>query len=131
VTSVLFLCTENACRSQIAEAFAHRHNPGTFAIYSSGSAPSGVVNPKAVSSMEKVGYDLASHSSKPVSSLDAARFDIIISMGCGDKCPELAAPHREDWGIPDPKHLDESEFDRIRDSIEAKVLDLYQRLALA
>jgi len=129
VTSVLFLCTENACRSQIAEAFAHRHNPGHFKVYSSGSAPSGVVNPKAISSMKKVGYDLTAHTSKTVASLGPARFDVIVSMGCGDKCPELTASHREDWGIHDPKHLDAKEFDGIRDNIESRVLELYQRLA--
>jgi protein-tyrosine-phosphatase len=125
---VLFLCVENSCRSQIAEAFAKSLLSDVCESYSSGSNPSGVVNPKAIASMERAGYDLTSHSSKPISSLPTHQFDLAITMGCGDFCPEIAADSFQDWQIPDPKHLDAQGFDKIRDEIKEKVAELKHQL---
>ena len=61
---VLFVCVENSNRSQMAEAFAKMHGEGVLEAYSAGSAPSGVVNPKAIASLAAVGYDLSTHTSK-------------------------------------------------------------------
>ena len=114
----LFICVENSCRSQMAEAFARM--AGAEA-YSAGSASSGIVNPKAIASMAEVGYDLAAHKSESVDALPSGAFDVVVSMGCGDACPTVAATRRIEWKIPDPKHMDPQEFAKVRDRIRAQV----------
>ncbi len=118
---VIFVCIENSCRSQIAEAFGKIHGEGTLEVYSSGSKPSGQVNPRAIEFMAELDYDLAQHDSKPLSDFDGMHFDYAITMGCGDECPMIVADTREDWGIPDPKHEDAERFREIRSIIEDKV----------
>jgi protein-tyrosine-phosphatase len=125
---VLFVCIENSCRSQIAEAFAKIHGKDVLEPYSSGSRPSGIVNPKAVASMKEIGYDLTTHKSKSLSDIPDIEYDHVITMGCGDACPYVRAKHREDWGIPDPKDMDEEGFRKVRSTIEEKVKELVQRL---
>jgi len=92
---VLFVCVENANRSQMAEAFARIHGGAVIDAHSAGSKPSGIINPKAVRLMAEVGYDLSAHGS---TSLDATTgaFDAVITMGCGDSCPWVPAQLRED-----------------------------------
>src|SRR5438128_213918 len=99
---VLFVCIENSCRSQIAEAFARIHAAGRVEAYSAGSRPSGRVNERAVEFMREVGYDLGVHESKGLGELPDVTFDVAVTMGCGDECPLVRAARREDWGIPDP-----------------------------
>lgn len=124
----LFVCIENSCRSQIAEAFARIHGSGVIEPYSSGSRPSGIVNPKAIASMEEIGYDMSTHKSKSLSDIPDIEYDYVITMGCGDECPFVRAKHREDWGIPDPKDMDEDGFRGVRDTIEEKVKGVLQKL---
>lgn len=125
---VVFVCVENSCRSQIAEAFARIHNPGEVEVYSSGSRPSGTVNEKAVAAMAELDYDLTKHASKPLNEIPDVAYDAVITMGCGDECPTLRGLRREDWGVPDPKHLPMDEFRAVRDRIEAKVKTLLREL---
>lgn len=127
--NIVFVCVENSCRSQMAEALARMHQPNGYAIYSAGSRPSGVVNPRAVEVMAELHYDLSRHQSRSLDHLPDLDYDAVITMGCGDNCPELSAKIKEDWGLPDPKHLPIDEFRQVRDRIEQQVLDLYQRLA--
>ena len=124
---VVFVCVENSCRSQIAEAFARIFDPGAD-VYSAGSRPSGQVNPKAIASMKEVGYDLTTHASKGLDELPNVEFDAAITMGCGDECPHLRAKLHADWGIPDPKHLSPEEFRAVRDLIAEKVRALIMRI---
>ena len=121
---IVFVCVENSCRSQIAEAFARMANRADIEVFSSGSRPSGVVNPKAIASMRRLGYDLSTHRSKGLDELPQVEFDWAITMGCGDECPYLRASNRADWGIPDPKFLADAEFDAVRDLISNKVREL-------
>lgn len=124
---VLFVCVENANRSQMAEAFARIHGGEIIDALSAGSRPSGVINPKAVRFMAEVGYDLSEHGSTSLDAITGA-FDAVITMGCGDSCPWVPARIREDWALPDPKHMDDDEYRQARDAIEAKVRDLLGRL---
>jgi len=128
---LLFVCVENSCRSQMAEAFARRlGGPGVLA-QSAGSRPSGVVNPRAVASMRELGYDLAAHASKSLADVappGAPAFDVVVTMGCGDACPWVPAARREDWQVPDPKAMEPAEFARVRDQIEERVRGLLVRL---
>jgi arsenate reductase (thioredoxin) len=128
---IVFVCVENSCRSQMAEAFAHLHFPEGVSVYSSGSRPSGKVNSRAVEFMREIGYDLQTHRSKGLHELPPGRFEYAITMGCGDECPLIDAVHREDWGIPDPKEMSAEKFREIRDLIEARVKELVERIRLA
>ena len=121
---ILFVCVENSCRSQIAEAFGIMHGKGIVEVYSSGSKASGVVNPKAIASMKEVGYDLSKHQSLGLDKIPQIHWDYAITMGCGDECPMILADNREDWGLPDPKHMEPKEFAKVRDIIEREVVDL-------
>ena len=118
---LLFVCVENSNRSQMAEAFARIHGGEEVEAYSAGSRPSGIVNPKAIASMAEIGYDLSKHESKSLEEVPEVEYDFVATMGCGDACPFVRAKRRDDWQIPDPKHLDPDEFRKIRDLIEAQV----------
>jgi arsenate reductase len=117
----LFVCVENANRSQMAEAFARIHGGPNVDASSAGSNPSGRINPKAVAAMREVGYDLSSHRSISLDELPELEFDVVVTMGCGDACPNVRAAQREDWEIPDPAAMTEAEFRVVRDLIESKV----------
>lgn len=119
----VFVCVENSNRSQMAEAFARMTG---IEACSAGSKPSGKVNPKAIDAMRELGYDLTTHDSKSLDDLPNEPFDIAVTMGCGDQCPNLRAKRREDWKIPDPKEMSPDQFREIRDLIGAKVKELLQ-----
>ena len=125
---VLFVCVENSCRSQMAEAFARIHGAGNVEAYSAGSRPSGKVIPKAIESMKVIGYDLGSHKSKSLDDLPDVQWDFVATMGCRDECPFIRATQREDWQIPDPKDMPPEEFGDVRDLIEEKVRAICRRL---
>lgn len=119
---LLFVCVENSCRSQMAEAFARIHGGDNVEAYSAGSHPSGVVNPKAIEFMREIGYDLTTHRSKSPDDLPDVEWDFVATMGCGDECPLIRAKHREDWEIPDPKNMPPDDFRTVRDQIESAVV---------
>jgi len=127
---VLFVCVENSNRSQMAEAFAKIHGKGKVEAYSSGSRPSGKVNPKAIEAMKELGYDLTTHSSKSLDEIPDVEYDFVATMGCGDECPFVRAKIREDWQIPDPKHLEPEEFRKVRDLIEQKVKEMLEKIGV-
>ncbi len=125
---ILFVCVENSCRSQMAEAFAKMHGKGILEVYSAGSKASGIVNEKAITSMKEVGYDLGAHKSKSLNDIPEAEYDFTITMGCGDECPYVRSKYRQDWDIPDPKNMNEHDFNMVRDIIENKVLSLINEI---
>jgi protein-tyrosine-phosphatase len=114
----VFVCVENSNRSQMAEAFARMAG---VEAYSAGSRPSGKVNPNAIEAMRELGYDLSTHHSKSLAELEGVDFDVAVTMGCGDACPNLRARRREDWQIPDPKEMPPERFREVRDLIASKV----------
>lgn len=118
---VLFVCVENSCRSQIAEGFARKWGEDVLDVFSAGSRPSGRINPTAVAVMKEAGVDLGPQSSKGLADVPSDGWDYVITMGCGDACPFVAARRRTDWGVPDPKNLPLTEFRAVRDRIEEKV----------
>lgn len=124
---VLFVCVENANRSQMAEAFARLHGGDGVEALSAGSRPSGVINPKVIRSMAELGVDLSTHASKSLDDVTGA-FDAVVTMGCGDSCPWVPAKRREDWALPDPKHLDGDEYRAVRDEISRRVRELLATL---
>jgi len=125
---LLFVCIENSNRSQMAEAFARMHGGDKVEAASAGSRPSGKVNPRAIEFMREVGYDLSKHSSKSIDEFNNQVIDVAVTMGCGDACPLVKAKRREDWQIPDPKHLSPDEYRNVRNLIERKVKELLNSL---
>jgi protein-tyrosine-phosphatase len=119
--NVLFVCVENSCRSQMAEAFANMYGQSIIKAFSAGSRPSGKINHKAIRSMEKIGYNLSVHASKGLDEIPDIEYDLVVTMGCGDECPVIRAKQRQDWSIPDPKHMNAKMFAEVRDHIRDKV----------
>lgn len=117
----LFVCIENSNRSQMAQAFAKIWGGEHVAAYSAGSRPSGKINPKAIAAMAELGYDLRSHDSKSLDEIPNMCYDYVVTMGCGDACPWVAANHRMDWQIPDPRAMEPEDFNKVRDLIAEKV----------
>jgi len=112
----------------MAEAFGNILGAGVIDPYSSGSRPSGAVNGKAIASMQEVGYDLSSHTSKSLTDIPPVEYDVVVTMGCGDECPFVQARKREDWNVPDPKDLSPDQFRKIRDEIQRKVKEVLSRM---
>ena len=127
---VLFVCVENANRSQMAEAFARLHGAGRVEALSAGSRPSGSINPRATQFMAELGYDLSRHRSKSLDEVaaDDRGFAAVVTMGCGDACPWVTAERREDWALPDPKHMDDDAYRAVRDDISERVRKLLDSL---
>jgi protein-tyrosine-phosphatase len=125
---VLFVCVENSNRSQMAEAFARIHGSGKVEAHSAGSRPSGRVNEKAIAAMREKGYDLTAHRSKSLDEIPPGQYEVAVTMGCGDACPQVDARRREDWAIPQPKDMGPEEFRTVRDLIERKVIELLATL---
>lgn len=125
---LLFVCVENSNRSQMSQAFAKIVGGDKVEAYSAGSRPSGIVNPKAIASMQELGYDLSKHDSKSLDDIPDVEYDAVVTMGCGDACPFVKAKRREDWQIPDPKHMEPEDFRKVRDFIREKVQGLLAEL---
>jgi protein-tyrosine-phosphatase len=108
----------------MAEGFARSLGKDRVEAHSSGSKPSGVVNPKAVASMKEIGIDLTTHTSTGLDALPEGEWDALVTMGCGDACPQVPAKRRYDWALEDPKHMPPEEFAQVRDTIKAHVEEL-------
>ena len=114
---ILFVCIGNACRSQMAEGFAKSLAGAKIEVFSAGSRPAGFVAPQAVQTMQERGIDISRQNSKGLSQIPQEKYDAIVTMGCGDACPHLAARKRFDWNIQDPMGRDDRTFQEIRDEI--------------
>jgi|TARA_X000000950_G_C13675976_1_gene561938 protein-tyrosine-phosphatase len=123
VNRVLFVCVENACRSQLAEAIANAKFGDYLQAFSAGSNPAKTINPKAINSLARKGIVLKNKKPKNVLAYEGQDFEFCVTMGCGDACPAFLSAETIDWNIPDPKHMNDSEFDQIRDLIEKKIIE--------
>lgn len=128
-TKVLFLCTGNSCRSQMAEGFLRAYGADRYEAYSAGIKPS-VVNPLAVAVMREVGIDISAHRSKDVAEFLGQHFATIITVcdNANEHCPIFPGPAvREHWPFDDPAHAqgnaDEQRevFRRVRDEISTRI----------
>lgn len=128
---ILFVCTENAGRSQMAEGFArHWASKQGLAVeaYSAGSRPSGKINPLAAEAMKEKEIDLSRQRSKGLEEVPVTIWDALVTMGCEDRCPSFPAKKRADWELEDPKGKDLESVRKIRDQIETKVKTLLEML---
>ncbi len=123
-----FICVHNSCRSQIAEALGKHFASDVFESYSAGTESKPAINQDAVR-LVRQHYNIdmeATQHSKLID--DIPPLDIVITMGCNVECPYLPSKHREDWGLDDPSGQDDTVFERTIKTIEAKVLELKERI---
>lgn len=128
--TIVFVCVENSNRSQMAEAFARLCSNNRVNAFSAGSRPSGSVNPKAITAMKDFGYDLSTHRSKSLDDLPAIDFDAVVTMGCGDSCPNISSSFRDDWSLPDPRDMNPETYRQICQVIREKVQALLKNLGV-
>jgi arsenate reductase len=127
---VLFVCTENACRSQMASAFAQRHAGDRIEAVCAGSAPAKEINPLMIEAMGEKNIDMAFRKPKTISAAAGhGKPDLIISMGCGDACPLFPDAPNEEWDLEDPAGKPISLMREIRDDIEKRVVELIGNLS--
>ena len=124
--NVLFVCVENAGRSQMAEAFFRKFTENKFNVISAGTTPSPKLNPIVVQVMEEIGIDMTEQSPKTLSDSMISSSLKTVNMGCMDKesCPALFVKDVIDWNVPDPKEKTIDQVREIRDQIKNKVLNL-------
>ena len=118
---ILFVCVQNASRSQMAQGFAEVFGKGRVEIYSAGSRPSSQINPLAIEVMKEKDIDLSGRLPKGLNDLPPVEMDYLITMGCEETCPAVPAKKIIEWQIPDPKGKPIDEVRKIRDVLEAKV----------
>ena len=128
---VLFVCVQNAGRSQMAAGLVKLRSQGRIHVRSAGSAPGEEVNPVAIQAMEEIGVDMNEEFPKPLTDEVVRAADVVITMGCGDACPLYPGKRYEDWELDDPANQDLETVRRIRDEIDACVQKLIGELLAA
>jgi arsenate reductase len=121
---VLFLCTHNAGRSQMALGFFEKSAGDAAIAWSGGTEPGNEVNPVAIAAMAERGIDISTEYPKPWTDEIVGAADVVITMGCGDACPIFPGKRYEEWTLDDPADQNLAAVRPIRDEIERRVLDL-------
>jgi arsenate reductase (thioredoxin) len=127
---VLFLCTHNAGRSQMALGWFNRLAGDAAVAWSGGSEPGIEVNPAAVEAMAEVGIDITEEYPKPWTDEIVRAADVVVTMGCGDACPLFPGKRYEDWELEDPYGQGVEVVRPIRDEIEQRVRTLLEELGI-
>jgi protein-tyrosine-phosphatase len=124
--TILFVCVENAGRSQIAEGFFKKYALKGFRSLSAGTNPAYHINPVVVEAMKEVGIDISKQRSKELTDEMIRDSDKVVNMGCMDKnfCPTMWLPKVIEWGLEDPKGQSLEKVREIRDEIEQRVKEL-------
>ena len=127
---ILFVCVENAGRSQMAEAFFKKFMPKGFEVISAGTKPSDKVNPIVLQAMNEIGIDMKNQTPKTITQQIIFESEKAVNMGCIDQesCPALFLKDVLDWQISDPKEKPIEQVREIRDQIKSKVIDLIKSL---
>jgi protein-tyrosine-phosphatase len=128
VPEVMFVCTHNAGRSQMAAALLSQQAAGRVQVTSAGSQPASELNPAVVQAMAEIGLDISAESPKPLTAGQVRAADIVITMGCGDACPVYPGQRHLDWDLPDPAGLTLEQVRPIRDEIARRVSALLSEL---
>jgi protein-tyrosine-phosphatase len=128
IPKVLFVCTHNAGRSQMAAELLDHQAAGRVRVTSAGSHPAAQLNPAVVQAMAEIGLDLSHEYPKPLTTDKVQAADVVITMGCGDACPIYPGKRYEDWDLPDPAGLDLADVRPIRDEIGRRVRQLLAEL---
>jgi len=128
--TVLFVCIENAGRSQMAEGFFRKYAPREYVPLSAGTTPTEKINPLAIQAMKEIGIDIAEQKPKVLTDEMIRKSSKIVNMGCMDRqsCPALFVNNMIEWSIPDPKNKPIDEVRKIRDEIEIRIMEFVATL---
>ena len=129
VPEVLFVCVQNAGRSQMAAGLLDKLAAGRVHVRSAGSEPADQINPAVREAMTEVGVNLDKEFPKPLTDEVVRAADAVITMGCGDACPIYPGKRYEDWELDDPAELDLDGVRRVRDQIQDRVQQLLTEVA--
>jgi arsenate reductase len=128
MANALFVCLQNAGRSQMSQALFERAAEGRHQARSAGTTPADRVHPEVVEVMGEVGIDLADRVPHGLTEEDARWADVVVTMGCGDKCPYIPGRRYVDWDLPDPSGRPAAEVRATREEIERRVSELVVEL---
>ncbi len=130
--TILFVCVENAGRSQMAEGFFKKYAPNGFKTLSAGTKPVYQLNPIVVEAMKEIGIDISKQKSKELTDEMIRDSEKVVNMGCMDKnfCPTMWLPKVIEWGLEDPKGQSIEKVREIRDEIEQRIKDLVAEITI-
>ena len=128
MSTVLFVCLQNAGRSQISQALFERAANGRHHALSAGTTPAEHVHPEVIEVMREIDIDLADRRPQLLTRELAEQADIVITMGCGDQCPYIPGKRYIDWELPDPDGRPLDEVRAIRDEISLRISSLLEEL---
>jgi arsenate reductase len=128
VSNVLFVCIQNAGRSQMAQALFERIDDGRHQARSAGSRPAERVHPEVVEVMREIGVDVSSDLPHRLDAADMDWADVVVTMGCGDECPFIPGKRYVDWELTDPAGRPIDEVRAVRDDIDRRVRALSDEL---
>jgi arsenate reductase (thioredoxin) len=129
MTTVLFVCLQNAGRSQISDALFTRASAGQHHALSAGTTPAAHVHPEVVAVMRELDIDLSDRAPRLLTRELAEQADIIVTMGCGDQCPYIPGKRYIDWNVPDPSGQPIERVREIRDQIDQRVQSLVTQIS--
>jgi protein-tyrosine-phosphatase len=125
---IVFICVENARRSQMAQGFAEVFGGEKVEVYSAGSIPSSQIDPIVIEVMKEKGIDLSSKRPKGLNDLPPIEMDYLVTMGCEETCPAVLAKKIIAWEIPDPKGKSIDIVRNVRDMVEGRVRALLKEI---
>ena len=128
MATVLFVCLQNAGRSQMSEALFERAAGGAHRALSAGTTPADHVHPEVVAAMRELGIDLDDRKPQLLSRELAEQADVVVTMGCGDECPFIPSKRYIDWDLPDPHGQPIETVRTIRDEIAQRTRQLATEL---
>jgi arsenate reductase (thioredoxin) len=128
MSKVLFVCKQNAGRSQMSDALFQRSAGGRHQSRSAGTRPAERVHPVVADAMSEVGIDIAGNRPQKLTDELAEWADLVITMGCEDECPYIPGKRYIDWDLADPAELPLTQVRAIRDDIDRRVKDLVVEL---
>lgn len=128
MTTVVFVCRQNAGRSQMSEALFTESADGRHHGLSAGTTPAEHVHPEVVQIMREIGIDLSDRTPNPLTRELTERADLVVTMGCGDQCPYVPGKRYLDWDLPDPAGRPAEEVRAVRDEIGRRVRQLLTEL---
>lgn len=129
MSTVLFVCLQNAGRSQMSSALFERAAAGAHQALSAGTTPAEQVHPEVIEVMREIGIDLSDRKPQLLTRDLAAQADVVVTMGCGDQCPFIPGKRYIDWELPDPSGQPIETVRSIRDEIDRRVTELIAALA--
>jgi arsenate reductase len=128
MSKVLFVCKQNAGRSQMSDALFARAANGRHESRSAGTRPAEHVHPVVAEAMLEVGIDISGNRPQKLTDDLAQWADMVVTMGCGDECPYIPGKRYVDWDLTDPADKSLAEVRPIRDDIKTRVSDLVREL---